>query len=162
MHLRGSQNQNRRHWYNWQPTRRCTDLQARPLRYAWQVKPPRRVQVRNTTSRKPVSSCTCTHTSSNSFEHLILLIFRLKSICSNGDNQLLVTREGYNPEHVWPEVQANPKEAYGSVSLKVLTPPAISRLPEPKVTQNFTTKISKNYSGTIRRTITKTMLFRVR
>jgi hypothetical protein len=45
----------------------------------------------------------------------------------------LVTREGYNPEHVWPEVLENAKEAYGSVSLKVLTPPAISRLPEPKV-----------------------------
>jgi len=58
--------------------------------------------------------------------------FRLKSICSNGDNQLLVTREGYNPEHVWPEVKEKPKEAYGSVSLKVLTPPAISRLPEAK------------------------------
>ena len=47
----------------------------------------------------------------------------------------MVTREGYNPEHVWPEVgdPKKPKEAYGSVSLKVLTPPNISRLPEAKV-----------------------------
>lgn len=53
----------------------------------------------------------------------------------------MVTREGYNPEHVWPEVKEKPKEAYGSVSLKVLTPPAISRLPEAKVGRLFKIKI---------------------
>ena len=58
----------------------------------------------------------------------------------------MVTREGYNPEHVWPEVTKNPKEAYGSVSLKVLTPPAISRLPEHKVAffYNKNLKIFRN------------------
>ena len=61
---------------------------------------------------------------------------RITKICANGDNWLLVTMKGYNPQSVYP-TQTGAKTASVDAVLKILNTPVMVTIPENKVNKKI-------------------------